>query len=135
MGVVAGQAEPEGGGQGLGQDAQDDVEVDIEVDGRRQGVGAECLDDLGEALLDGHPAGVVPDQGLGGDAGVVGDDDGGRVAAQAGDDELADGAGVAGQLHGGVLVDFGPAVRAGPVQDHGLVVAGCQAVDALDQAG
>ena len=32
MGVVAGQAEPEGGGEGLGQDAQDDVEADVEVE-------------------------------------------------------------------------------------------------------
>jgi hypothetical protein len=75
-----GQPEPEGGGEGLGQDAQDDVEVD----GAGQGVGAECLDDLGEALLDGHPSGVSLDQGPGGDLVVVGDDDGGLIAAQAG---------------------------------------------------
>jgi len=31
--VVAGQAQPEGSGEGLGQDAQDYVEVDVEVDG------------------------------------------------------------------------------------------------------
>ena len=49
----------------------------------------------------------IRDQRLGLDAGVVGDDDGGRVAAQSGDDELADGAGVAGQRHGGVLMDLG----------------------------
>ena len=53
---------------------------------------------------------------------VVGDDHGGGVAAQAGDDELADGAGVAGQGDGGVLVDAGPVVRAGPVQGDRLVV-------------
>jgi len=56
VGVVAGQAEPEGGGEGLGQDAQDDVEVDVEVDGAGQGVGAERQDDLAEALLDGYPS-------------------------------------------------------------------------------
>ena len=76
VGIVAGQAEPEGGGEGLGQDAQHDVQVDVEVDGGGQGVGAERLDDLREPLLDGHPAGVVPDQRLGGDLLVVGDDDG-----------------------------------------------------------
>ncbi len=47
--------EPKGGGESLGQDAEDDVEVD----GAGQGVGEECLDDLGEPLLDGHPAGVA----------------------------------------------------------------------------
>ena len=104
MGVVAGQAEPEGGGEGLGQHAEHDVAVDVEVDGAGQGVGAERLDDLGEALFDGHPAGVVRDQGPGGDLLVIGDQHGGRVAAQAGDDQLADGAGVAGQRHGRVLV-------------------------------
>ena len=120
MGVVAGQAEPEGGGEGLGQDAQGDVEVDVEVDGGGQGVGAERLDDLGEALLDGHPAGVVPDQRLGGDLLVVGDEDGGGLAAQAGDDELADGARVAGQLDSGVFVDLGPVV--GPDRFRGTVL-------------
>lgn len=50
--------------EGLGQDTQDDVEVDVEVDGAGEGVGAECLDDLGETLLDGHPPGVLLDQGL-----------------------------------------------------------------------
>ena len=76
-------AEPKGGGEGLGQDEEDDVEVDVKVDGAGQGVGEECLDDLGEPLLDGHPAGVVRDKGLGGDLGVVGDDGGGLIAAQA----------------------------------------------------
>ena len=47
---------------------------------------------------------------------LVGDDHGGGVAAEAGDDELADGAGVAGQLDGLVLVHPGLVVRAGPVQ-------------------
>ncbi len=62
-GGVAG-AEPvaERGEQGLGQDAQHDVEVGVEVDGGGQGVGAEGLDDLGQALLDGHAAGVLADQ-------------------------------------------------------------------------
>ena len=46
VGVVAGQPQPEGGEQGLGQDAQDDVEIDVGVDGGGQGVGAERLDDL-----------------------------------------------------------------------------------------
>jgi hypothetical protein len=32
VGVVAGQAEPERGGEGMSQDAQHDVEVDVEVD-------------------------------------------------------------------------------------------------------
>jgi len=50
---------------------------------------------------------VALDQGLGLDLLVVGDQHGGRVAAQAGDDDLADGAGVAGQGHGRVLVDLG----------------------------
>ena len=66
---------------------------------------------------------------------VVGDDDGGRVAAQSGDDELADGAGVAGQRHRGVLVDAGPVVGSGPVQRDGLVVRAGQAVDAVHQGG
>ena len=96
-GGVAGQAGAERGEQGLGEHAEHDVEVDVEVDGRGQGVGVEGADDLGEALLDGHPAGVVGDQGLVVQVVVVGDDDGGGVAAQAGDDELPHGAGVAGQ--------------------------------------
>ena len=50
----------------------------------------EGADDLGEALLDGHPAGVAGDELFGGGMGVVGDDDGGRVAAQSGEDELTD---------------------------------------------
>ena len=37
---------------------------------------------------------------------VVGDEDGGLVPAQPGDDQLADRAGVAGQLHNGVLVQY-----------------------------
>ena len=75
--VVAGQAHPERGGEGLGQDAQDDVEIDVEVDGAGQGVGAEPLDDLGEPLLDGNPPGVLAGQRLDSDVIVVGDDDGG----------------------------------------------------------
>jgi hypothetical protein len=135
-GGVAG-AEPgaERGEQGLGQDAQDDVEVDVEVDGGGQGVGAERADDLGQPLLDGHPPGVLADQRPGLDLVVVGDDDGGLVAAQAGDDELADGAGVAGQRDGGVLVDARPVVGSGPVQRHGLVVGAGQAVDVPHQGG
>ena len=39
------------------------------------------LDDLGEALFDGHPADVVPDRCPGGDLGVVGDEDGGGGGA------------------------------------------------------
>jgi hypothetical protein len=111
--VVAGQAQPEGGEQGLGQDAQDYVEVDVEVDGAGEGVGAEPLDDLGEALPGGHPAGVALDQGPGGDLIVVADDHGGGVAARAGDDQLADGARVAGERDAGGLVDFGLVVAAG----------------------
>jgi hypothetical protein len=49
---------------------QDDVEVDVEADGGGQGVGPEGLDDLGEAQLDGHPAGVLADQRPGLDGGV-----------------------------------------------------------------
>ena len=74
---VAGQPGAQRGGQGLGEDGEHDVEVDVEVDGGGQGVGAECADDLGEPLLDGHPAGVLGDEGAGVHRGVVGDDDGG----------------------------------------------------------
>ena len=76
---------------------------------------AQNADDLGEPVLDGHAAGVLVDEVAGGDLGVVGDDDGGLVAAEAGDDELADGAGVAGEPDGFLLVDPGAVVRAGPV--------------------
>jgi len=51
-----------GGEQGLGQDGEHDVEVDVEVDGAGEGVGAEGADDLGEALLDGRPAGGASDE-------------------------------------------------------------------------
>src|SRR5215472_3466473 len=69
---------------------------------------AERSDDLGQPQLDGHPPGIPGDQvPEGGGLLLVGDDHGGLVAAQAGDDQLADGAGVAGQAHGLVLVDFG----------------------------
>jgi hypothetical protein len=71
VGVVAWQAQPEGGGEGLGQDAEHDVEVDVEVDGAGQNVGAEGLDDLGQPLLDGRPAGVALDQRLGFDGGAL----------------------------------------------------------------
>src|ERR1035441_10030144 len=116
LAVVAGQAQPERGGEGPGQDAQDYVEVDVEVDGGGQGVGAERLDDLGEALPGGHPAAVLLDQGPGGDLVVVADDDGGGVAARAGDDQLADGARVAGEFHPGGLVHGGLVVASLPVR-------------------
>ena len=80
-GAPAGRPYPEGGGKGLGQDTQGDVKVNVEVDGAGQGVGAERLDDLGKALFDGHPAGVVLYERFGLDGGVVGDDNGGGVAA------------------------------------------------------
>ncbi|WP_192581785.1 hypothetical protein [Rhodococcus wratislaviensis] len=41
------------------------------VDRRGQGVGVEGLDDLGEALLDGHPPRLVLDQRLSGQVVVV----------------------------------------------------------------
>jgi hypothetical protein len=62
-GVAGAEPGPECGEEGLGQDTEDDVEVDVEVDGAGEGVGAEGLDDLGEALFDGHPPGVLLDQG------------------------------------------------------------------------
>src|ERR1039457_691144 len=135
LAVVAGQAQPEGGGEGLGQDAQDHVQVDVEVDGGGQCVGAERLDDLGEALLDGHPAGVLLDQRLGGDGLVVGDDDGGGLASQAGDDQLADGAGVFGEFHGRVFVHPGLVVAAGPVQGDLLEVGAGEGADLPHQGG
>ena len=46
-------------------------------------------------------------RGAGGDLVAVGDDDRGVVAAQAGNGQLADGAGVAGQFHGGAFMDAG----------------------------
>jgi hypothetical protein len=87
---VAGQARAQRGGEGLGEygEHEVEVEVEVEVDGRGQGVGVEGLDDLGEALFDGHPPGVAGDQGLDAGVGVVGDDHGGGVAAEAGDNEL-----------------------------------------------
>src|SRR6266540_3554033 len=132
-GVVAGQSGAEGGQQGLGQHGEHDVEVDVEVDGAGQGVGAEGADDLGQALFDGHAAGVLGDQGLEAGVAVVGDDDRGRLVAQPGDDELADGAGVVRQWDRGVLVDLGLVVGAGPVQGHGLKVGAVKAVDVADQ--
>jgi hypothetical protein len=57
VGVAGAQSCPEGGEQGLGQDAEHHVEVDVEVDGGGKGVGTECLGDLGEALFDSHAAG------------------------------------------------------------------------------
>ncbi len=95
----------------------------------------ECLDNLRQPLLNGHPPGVLADEGLGLDVAVVGDDDGGRVAPQPGDDQLADGARVAGELDGCGLADFGPVVGARPVQGHGLVVLAGQGVDLADEAG
>ncbi len=74
--------------QGLGQDAEHDVKVGVEVDCGVQGVGAEGADDLSQALLDGHAAGVLVDQVPDGGLVLIGDDDGGGVAAEAGDDEL-----------------------------------------------
>src|SRR6266542_3062087 len=133
-GGVAGQPRAQGGQQGLGQHGEHDVEVDVEVDGAGERVGVKGADDLGQALFDGHAAGVVADQGLEAGLVVVGDDDGGGVVAQAGDDELAEGAGVAGQGHGG-FVDFGPAVFAGPVEGHGGEVLAGQGIDLLDQGG
>src|SRR5450759_5966198 len=62
-GGVAGQPRAERGDECLGEYAEHDVEVDVEVDGGGQGVGVEGLDDLGEALFDGHASGVVLDQG------------------------------------------------------------------------
>src|ERR1039457_2203635 len=78
-GVAGAEAGAERGEQGLGQDAERDVEAGVEVDGGGERVGAECLGDLGEALPGGHAAGVLPDQGPGGDV-VVGDDYGGGGA-------------------------------------------------------
>jgi hypothetical protein len=51
--VIAGQAGPERGEEGLAEDGEQ--VVDVEVDGGRERVGAEGADDLGEPLLDGHP--------------------------------------------------------------------------------
>ena len=76
-------------------------------------VGVERADDLGEALLDGHPAGVAGDQLAGGGLAVVGDDDGGGVAAQSGDDELPQVGAVVLQVHGG-FVHAGPVVLSIP---------------------
>ena len=132
-GVVAGQALAEGCGEGLGQDAQDDVEVDVEVHRGGQRVEAERADDLGEALFDGHPPRVVLDQRLDRLVGVVGDDDGGGVAAEAGDDQLADGAGVVGQLHTGHLVHLRGGVLAGAVQRDRGVRGGGDAADLFGQ--
>jgi hypothetical protein len=56
------------GVDGAGQDRQGDVEVDVERDGAGQGVQAEGLDGLGEALFDVHPPGVVADDLPGGQA-------------------------------------------------------------------
>src|ERR1039457_4691347 len=135
LAVVAGQAQPEGGGEGLGQDAQDHVQVDVEVDGAGERVGAECLDDLGGPLPGGHAAGVALDQCPGGDGVVVGDDHRGGLAAQAGDDQLADGAGIAGELHAGGLADSGLVVAAGPVQGDLLEVLAGKGADLADEAG
>ena len=132
---VAGQSVAERGDEGLGEHAEHDVEVDVEVDGGGQGVGVEGADDLGEALFDGHPPGVVADQGLDRQVVVVGDDHGGGVAAESGDDELPHGAGVVGQPDAGGLVHFRPVVLSGPVQgDGGEVVVG-EGVDVSDQRG
>ena len=64
-------------------------------------------DPRGEPLLDGHPAGVLPDEVAGGRVVVVGDDHGGGLAARAGDDQVADGAGVGIERDRGVLVHPG----------------------------
>jgi hypothetical protein len=70
-----------------------------------------------------------------GDLVVVGDDDGGLIAAQAGDDELADGAGVAGELHAGGFGDLGLVVPAGPADGDLLEVLAGQGADLADEAG
>jgi hypothetical protein len=58
--VIAGQAGPERGEEGLAEDGEH--VVDVKVDGGRERVGAEGADDLGEPLLDGHPPGVLADE-------------------------------------------------------------------------
>src|SRR5664280_2099765 len=133
-GGVAGQPRAERGDECVGEYAEHDVEVDVEVDGGGQGVGVEGLDDLGEALFDGHASGVVLDQGLGGEVVVVGDDDGGRVAAESGDDELAHGFGIVRQSGVG-FVHPGSVVSAGPVQGDGGEVGAGEGVDLVDQCG
>jgi hypothetical protein len=60
---------------------------------------------------------------------------GGLIAAQAGDDELADGAGVAGELHAGGFGDLGLGVPAGPADGDLLEVLAGQGVDVADEAG
>src|SRR6266581_2313402 len=85
-----------------------------------QGVG-------GGGVVAGQPLAQGGQQGLG--------EDGGRIVAQAGDDELAEGAGVAGQPHGGRFVDAWAAVGAGAVQGDGGVVGRGQAVDVAKQGG
>ena len=94
----------------------------------------ERSDDLGEALLDGHPACVASDEFFDAAVGVVGDDDGGGVAAQPGDDQLTHGGGVVRQA-GGRFVDSGPVVAPGAVQGDRLVVGRAQAVDVAQQGG
>src|ERR1022692_2451384 len=76
-----------------------------------------------------------PVSALGGDVTVAGDDHGRRVASRAGDDQLADGARVAGQFHGGGLRDPGLVVAAGPVHGDGREVLGGQGADLSHQGG
>ncbi len=97
-------------------------------------VDVEGSDDLGEALLDGHAAGIAGDERLCRGVGVVGDDDGGRVAAQSGDDELAQDAEILRQPDGG-LVYSGSVVAAGSVQGDRRVSVGLRALMSRRSAG
>src|SRR5262249_62331225 len=126
--VVAGEAAAQRGADGVGEHGQGDIEVDVEWDGAAERVDVEGADGLGEALFDGHAAGVAFDDLFRASGAVVGDDDGGAVAAEAAHDELADGAGVGRQ--GGFLVDdLGAAVGAVTVQAHAAPRGGRQPLD------
>ena len=78
-GGVAG-AEPgaERGEQGLGRRAQATSRSTLRWPAERRVSAQNAPIEFGEALLDGHPAGVLADQRAGLDLVVVGDDDGGR---------------------------------------------------------
>src|SRR5262249_33791092 len=102
---------------GVGEHAEHDIEVDVERDGSSEGVQAEAADSFGQTLFDVHTFGVALDEGLGGAVEVVGDQDGGVVVAQSGDGQLAHGARVGRQAHGGVVDDaYRAAGSAGPLQ-------------------